>query len=221
MRLSSETRKTIIAIAVIIAGTAFVYFAPINQSWLGLKPGPSPTATPDYSGWRTYTNQKYGISLKYPSGFQLVPGKTGPLAEWQLYGVTNGIEIVSIEIPRSTQIRTNFLGASLRIGFSDDPVATKECLNPPADFGYENIYTKRMIGGETFKAFIRSEAGAGNFYEYMSYRALRNNGCEVFEYAIHKTSIDNYPVEAGRKEFDRIGVINKLESILDTVQFLK
>ena len=219
MRFFRKHLRIIISVGVVVVGIVFLYFLPVGQSLFGIKS--SPTPTPDYSGWRSYTNQKYGISLKYPSGFQLVPGKTGPLAEWQLYGVIDGIEIVSIEIPRSSQIRTNFLGASLRVGLSTDTTAIKECLSPPKSLDYKNTYTKRVIGGVTFQEFVRSEAGAGNFYEYVSYRAVRDGGCEVFEYSIHKTNIDNYPVEAGRKEFDRIAIVNALESILDTVQFLK
>ena len=221
MRLFSKFSRVVITVVVIAVGVTFLYYVSITQSLFSFKPEPSPTATPNYSTWRSYTNQKYGVSLKYPAPFQLVPGRSGPLAEWQLYGLTNGIEIVSIQIPRSTQILTNFLGASLRIGLSTDVIAVKECLNPPASFGYSDTYTQRLIGGVVFRKFTRSDTGAGNFYEYTSYRAVRNGGCEVFEYSLHKTNIQNYPVEAGRKEFDKTAIINSLESMLDTVQFKK
>lgn len=227
MRLFSKYRPDISTIIVIALGIAFVYYAPINQQLFSFKAKPSPTATPDYSGWRTYANQKFGLTLKYPATFQLVAGKSGPLAEWQLYGLTNGVEIVSVEIPRSILIRTNFGGASLRVGVSIEATAVKECLNPPASFGYKDAYTQRVIGGVVFQEFTRSDTGAGNYYEFTSYRAVRNglsgqtSGCEVFEYVIHHTNIQNYPAEAGRKEFDRATIITSLESILDTVRFVK
>ena len=222
MRLFSKPSQGIITIAIIAVGIVFLYYVPITQSLFSLKPTPVPTATPNYSGWRSYTNQKFGISLKYPSTFQLVPGRSGPLAEWQQYGFTNGVEIASINIPTSFQIRTNFLGASLRIGLSNEDTAIKECLSPPSAFGYQNAYSERTIGGKTFHIFTHSDAGAGNFYEYISYRALNDDdGCEVFEHSIHKTNIQNYPEEAGRTEFDHTAVINVLDSILDTVTFIK
>lgn len=221
MGLFSNHPRAIITIAVVAGCIVFLYYVPIGQSLFSLKLKPAPTATPDYSGWRSYTNQKYGVSLKYPATFQLVPGKSGPLAEWQLYGLINGIEIVSIEIPSSFQIRTNFMGASLRIGLSTNATAVKECLNPPSSFGYRDTYSSRAIGGVVFRKFTRADAGAGNFYEYTSYRIVRNGGCEVFEYSLHKTNIQNYPAEAGRKEFDRTAVVNTLESVLDTVRFTK
>ena len=208
-------------VLVIMAAAAFLYYVPITQSLFSLKIKPAPTAIPDYSGWRSYTNQKFSIYLKYPDTFQLKPGQTGPLAEWQLYGLTDGNEIVSIEIPRSYQSRTNFGGASLRIGVSTEATAVKACLNPPSSFGYKDAYVQRMIGGAVFREFTRSESGAGNHYSFSSYRAVRNGGCEVFEYVIHHSNLQNYPLESKVREYDKIVVTKALESILDTVGFTK
>jgi hypothetical protein len=219
MRMPYHHMRAIVIGVAVTAGILFIYHVPIEKTLFSLRPVLAPTATPDRTGWRSYVNQKFGISLKYPPTFQLTPGRSGPLAEWQQYGLTNGIEVASIGIPRSSQIRTNFLGASLRIGVSTEPTAVKECLSPPASFGYHDAYAERTIGGKTFREFTRSDAGAGNFYEYISYRSIRDTGCEVFEYSIHKTNIQNYPAEAGRKEFDRTAVLKSLDSILDTVHF--
>jgi len=218
MRPLSKHSRIIITVAIIAIGVAFLYYVPITRPLFNLRFISTPTATPDYSSWRSYTNQKYGISLKYPSIYQLVPGKSGLLAEWELYGLTNGVEIVSIDIPGSTQIRTNFGDATLRIGISNESTAIKQCLNPP---DYSNTYQERIIGGLAFRKFIRSGVGAGNYYDFVSYRAIQNGGCEVFEHVIHYSNIQNYPPEANRKEFDKNIVINSLESILDTVQFIK
>jgi hypothetical protein len=109
----------------------------------------------------------------------------------------------------------------LRVGLSIDATAIKECLDPPSTFGYKNSYAQRLIGGVVFRKFTRSEGAAGNFYDFTSYRAIRDGGCEVFEYSIHKTDIENYPAEAGRKEFNLPALTTALESILDTVQFVK
>jgi hypothetical protein len=221
MRSFSVSYRFLITLVVALAGVALLYYLPISRSLTNSEASPSPTATPDYSGWKSYLNQKFGISLKYPPSFKLVPGRSGPLAEWQLYGLTSGTEIVSIEIPSSFQIRTNLIGAVLRVGLSSDPTAIKECLNPPEEFGYKNAYIQRKIGGVVFRKFTRSEGAAGNFYDFTSYRAIRDGGCEVFEYSIHKTNLENYPIEARRKEFNLVAVTNALESILDTVQFVK
>lgn len=221
MKFFSKHYRVIIVIALIAGGVLFLYFVPIGQSLFSLKIEVSPTATPDYSTWRNYTNKKFGLALKYPAEFLLKPGQTGPLAEWALYGLTSGNEIASIEISRSFQTRTNFVGASLRIGISTEATAVKECLNQPSSSGYSDAFTKRIIAGVPFSKFTRSNSAVGNNYQYTSYRAVRNGGCEVFEYVINHRDIQNYPPESGIKEFDQTMVVNSLESILDTVQFIK
>ncbi len=210
-----------ITIAAVAAGLLFLYYAPVTETLFNLKSTPIPTAPPDYSSWRNYTNQKFGVSLKYPPAFQVKPGQTGPLAEWDLYGLTNGNEIASVNIPRSFEPRTNFGDASLRIGVSTEPTAVAECLNPPSTFGYHDTYSSRSIGGVVFREFTRTDAAAGNYYEFTSYRAVRNGGCEVLEYVIHYSNIQNYPVASGIKEYDKQMVADALESVLDTVQFNK
>ena len=221
MRLSSKIFRTIVLTALIMAGVAFLYYVPITQSLFSFKIKSTPTATPDYSNWRTYTNQKFGVSLKYPAAFQVQPGQTGPLAEWSLYGLTNGSEIASVNIPRSFEPRTNFGDATLRIGVSTEATAVKECLSPPSSFGYKDAFTRRIIGGIVFQEFTRSDAAAGNYYEFTSYRAVRNGGCEVLEYVIHSSNIQNYPPESKIKEYNKQIVIDVLESMLDTVRFIK
>lgn len=221
MRPFSKLLRIVIAAGFVVAGTAFLYFVPIRQSFFSLKLESSPTPTPDYSSWRSYSNKKFGLSLKYPSEFLLKPGQTGPLAEWSLYGLTSGNEIASIEISRSFQTRTNFVSASLRIGLSTEATAVKECLNQPSSSGYNDTFTQRIIGGVSFRKFTRSNSAVGNNYQYTSYRAVRNNGCEVFEYVINHRDIQNYPPGSGIKEFNQTIIVNSLESILDTVQFSK
>lgn len=76
-----------------------------------------------------------------------------------------------------------------------------------------------MIGGVEFQMFTGADAGAGNFYEFTSYRAVQDGVCKVFEYTIQRSSVENYPEERGIKEFDRSAIVNVLEGILDTVQF--
>jgi len=221
MGLFSKYHRVVLVIAFIVVGAIFLYFMPATQSLFSLKTEASPTATPDYSNWRSYTNKKFGISLKYPAEFTLKAGQTGPLAEWALYGLANGNEIAIIEISRSFQPRTNFVGASLRLGISTEATAVKECLNQPSTFGYNSTFAKRAIGGVEFKKFTRSTVAVGNNFEYTSYRAVRSGRCEVFEYVIKHREIENYPIESGVKEFNKTMIINSLESILDTVQFAK
>ena len=213
--------RTIATVILIIGGLALLRYLPVGSSIFSMSATPTPTATPDYSTWRTYNNPKYGVSLKYPLTFQARPGQIGPLAEWSLYGLTNGNEIGSIQIPRSFESRTNFDDASLRMGVSTEPIAVTDCVSPPASFGYKDTYASRTIGGVDFRKFTRSDAGAGNYYEFTSYRAVRNGGCEVLEYVVHYSNIQNYPAESGIKEYDKQKVVDSLESILDTVKFSK
>lgn len=221
MEMPSWISRHRIIITVIAVGVLFVYFVPIEHSLFNLKQNFFPTPAPNYSGWLSYSNSKFGISLKYPSDFYLKPGQAGPLAEWELYGLTNGSEIASIQIPKSFEPKTNFGDASLRLGISTVATAVEQCLNPPSSFGYHDAYSNRTIGGIVFHQFARSDAGAGNYYETTSYRAVRNNGCEVFEYVIHYSNIQNYPPESGISQYDKAKIVSTLESILDTVRLTK
>jgi len=218
MQIKSH-QKEVIAIWVILLLVLIAFGGSIKSSLFSRTEELTPT--PDYSTWRNYTNEKSGVSLKYPATFALKPGQIGPKAEWTLRGLSNGIEIFSVEILRSFQSRTNFGGASLRMGSSNNQIEVNECLRPQRSFDYVNAYSQRSIGGVVFKKFMRSEVGAGNYYDFTSYRALRNGECNVFEYVINHGDIQNYPAESKIKEYNPSALVGTIESILDTVQFLK
>jgi len=78
------------AAAVLVGGVALVIFAIFGVSRLSMSPSmqkidsvptssPAPTVTPtpiDTSNWRTYTDWKYGISIKLPPQyFSMIPGR--------------------------------------------------------------------------------------------------------------------------------------------------
>lgn len=72
------------------------------------------------------------------------------------------------------------------------------------------------IGGIDFKKFESGGAGAGNFYETTSYRAVRAGQCIAIEYTIHTTNIGAYSPEQNIKEFT-IEDKAKLKEVLDTI----
>lgn len=213
----SRYQKLILALVLIVGGFFLIQSVPVGD----LFSSPSPSATPNVVGWRSYSNATYGISLKYPIEFTLKAGQSDPRSQWQLSGLENGTEIFSLQILRSFQPRSNFVEATLRVLFSRDPGDVKDCLKLPSSRGYQNANSKRTIGGVVFNKWTRSEAEVGNFYEFTNYRALRNGGCQVIEYVIHDTSLSNYSEEARVKQYDKPLVQSVLESILYTIQFVK
>ena len=108
---------------------------------------------------------------------------------------------------------TNFSEAKLTVNTSTNPTEIKNCT---ADLGG----TEATISGYSFKKYISTDAGAGNFYETTSYKGLLDGDCYRLEYTIHSTNIGNYPPELGIKEFDKAKVQDELERIVQSFKFL-
>jgi hypothetical protein len=208
--------RTIVISLLVAAGILFLYYIPLKEPFFSLQ---LPRATENTADWRTYTNQLFSLSLKYPPIASTQSGSTGPLPEF--YNLGPNTKIFSVNIPRSFQSRTNFDGASLVAETNSDKNVVDQCLNPPADQGFTDAFDQRMIGGTVFHTFTHQEGAAGNFYELTSYRAVRNGSCFVFTSLIHYDDIGNYPPESGIKEYNKASVTNLLETILDTVHFTR
>jgi hypothetical protein len=121
-------------------------------------------------------------------------------------------------LPRETQPKTNFSGATFTVGTSADSDAVTGCTTNALD-GTGTNKGAAVINGVNFTKFETSDAGAGNFYDTTSYRTVRNNQCYAIEYTIHSTNIGNYSPDQGIKAFDKLSVQKVLEQMVQSFTF--
>jgi membrane-bound inhibitor of C-type lysozyme len=167
----------------------------------------------------TYTDTSKSFSFSYPNQFVLSGGDFGYSQNWTS-GTTNlGILLVDVNIPRTffTE-KTNFGEAKFIVGTSANPDAVKNCLT----FNNGNLATSSeiTINNIKFTKMNFADAGAGNYYDTTSYRAIYNNQCYAIEYTIHSSNIYNYSPDQGVKEFDKAKVTSVLEGIVQSFKFI-
>ena len=176
-------------------------------------------STGDASGTQTFTDQGKTFSFSYPSIFKISGGGVGYSTDWMQNATTSGLLLVKATLPSSFEPKTNFANATLTVGTSADPTAISECLTYAA--GGNGVKKSSVtINGVAYTKFLTSDAGAGNFYQTTSYRALRNSQCYAVEYTIHSSNIGNYSPDQGITAFDQAKVQNALESIVQSFKFL-
>jgi membrane-bound inhibitor of C-type lysozyme len=159
----------------------------------------------------TFTDAGKTFSFSYPKVTTISGGDIGYTQSWSNNQITLGLELAKLEIPRESQPKTNFSGATLSVGTSSDVDAVKSCVATG---------TSVSINGADFTKSTSSDAGAGNFYETTMYRIFRNSQCYNLEYTIHTTNIGNYSPDQGIVEYDKSSVTQTLESIVQSFKFL-
>lgn len=168
-----------------------------------------------------FTDNSKTFSLSVPYDASVSGGDLGFTENWRLNFSPNpplGLVLVKITVPPVSEPDTNFRGAALTVGTSADPAALESCLTTPSEMQIKS--EKVAIDNQPYAKITVNDAGAGNFYETTSYRTLKNNQCYTIEYTIHSTNIGNYSPDQGIGQFDREGVVNKLEKIIASFKFL-
>lgn len=153
-----------------------------------------------------YEKKKYDLSFSYPS--ENVVSDNG---ENQFF--TKNI-LNRIDLPANIFYGTNLSEVSFIVGVTVNDKIKDACLK--ADVSEEQQPTKN-INGTDFAVFKSSEASAGNRYETISFRTIKNGRCYEAVEMLHWGDINNYP--AGTvKEFDQVLIQSKLDNILETLQ---
>lgn len=176
--------------------------------------------TPDetiISGDVVFTDQGQTFSFSHPKDLSVTSGGIGYTQEWRTNTQTLGLLFTKITIPKSAQPQTNFSEATFTIGTSSDTTAVKNCLVPTNG---ERAKGTATINGTVFNKITLTEAGAGNYYDTTSYRAILNKQCYAIEYTIHSTNFASYPAESGIKEFDTQKIVTALETMVQSFKFL-
>jgi len=166
----------------------------------------------------TFTNTGKTFSFSYPAEFNLSGGDLGYTQSWRAEATSSGLLLTVVSIPKSFQPQTNFGETKFTVGTSADPEAVKNCLSlDQPGFGTS---TPVAINGWPFTKITFSDAGAGNFYDTTSYRAVYNNQCYAVEYTIHSLNIGNYSPDQHISEFDRAKITALLQSMAESFTFL-
>jgi hypothetical protein len=129
------------------------------------------------------------------------------------------VKAFTLVVPKAFQPNTNFSEARLTVGYSASQTGQTGCLTPDPSGGPATATTSVSVNGTPFQVFSSEDAGAGNLYHTVSYRALRGGRCYAIEYTIHSTQLANYP--AGTvTAFDEAKVEALMSRIVNTFSFI-
>jgi len=160
----------------------------------------------------TYTNSQLGFSLQYPST------ATSSAFDFTGYLPLTQTPVTSFVLPADMSAGTNLGQAGVYIGATTSPSIVTTCATAQQNSG-EIATTSATIGGTVFSVFTSNDAGAGNFYETKSYRAVVNGSCLEINETLHSGNIGNY-TPGTVTEFDHAKFSGILDAIVQTYQSL-
>lgn len=169
---------------------------------------------------KNFASEAYGISIQYPGFAAADAGAGTPSLGWQSGSEIAGTVIVEITIPKTFEPDTNFGDARLVVGRSADAKAVANCLKPMAS-AIKTPVSHKTVNGIDYTIVEGSDAGAGNYYDIVSWRAVKDKACYSIDQIIHSTNLANYPPEIGIKAFDQQRVRNVFDQMTATLTISK
>lgn len=237
----TSTYIGIIGILLVLASVVYTYkYAPIKPMDNGLggsggqdglidngtNGGAISSSTEQILGeTKLYTDSSELFTFLYPAnlqGLQVLKGAATNTNDWRVSPRDGelGKVRVNLIIPDSFDPNTNFRDAKMTIAFGANQKATDNCLSNSANGSGENVQTSTVsINGIPFKKTVFSDAGAGNYYETTSFKAVRAGQCISIEYTIHSTNRQSYPEEMNIGEFNKAKIVRVLDAIVQTIKF--
>jgi hypothetical protein len=158
-----------------------------------------------------YSNSAHGFSLLRPKSTSV---KTSGFDQYLPLTKT---PVVGITLPTGLFHGTNLGEAGVYLGASSAPAVVAN-WNVPVAGSLETAAGSTTIKGVTFDIFTSTDEGAGNMYEFKTYRALHNGTCFEITEVLHSMSIGNY-TPGSVVEFDKIKFQGYLETIVDSLHF--
>ena len=179
------------------------------------------TSNPDTSTWKTNTETQAGFSIAHPANFTAVTNtSTAPTTDWRLNSSDPGIKVLTLAVPSSFEPKTNFVDATLTVGYSQNTQAIANCLTQSPGSGPLTATTTVTINGINFTVFHSSDVGAGNIYKTTSYRALHAGACYAVEYSVHSAQLGNFPPSEGLTQYSDTPIDQALDQVVGTFKFL-
>jgi hypothetical protein len=154
-------------------------------------------STPEHPGWLSYSNEACNFQLSYPPD--------GVLTE------TDGQHArIDLTIAPGTNLREKYAQIDV------EPAATP-CLSPLAQ-GYDiaALNTSTVtVNGVSYLRQQGSDAGAGNFYDWVAYSTSADCGCVSLSFVLHSLNAMNFPTPPPL--FDPAAESAVLDDILSTL----
>ncbi len=178
----------------------------------------SGTVTSAGTTGQKFTDDAKTFSFIYPAYAVLSGGDGTYVQNWMTNTTSSGMLLAKVTVSRDQQPKTNFAGATFTVGTSSDSQAVANCLK---GLNGSLVATSTVSINQVPYTVVRTDdAGAGNFYQTTSYRAVRNNQCYAIEYTIHSTNIANYSPDQGIKKFDQVQADTMLQAIAVSFSWL-
>ncbi|MDR3546800.1 MAG: hypothetical protein P4M11_00755 [Candidatus Pacebacteria bacterium] len=180
----------------------------------------SSTYYTDISSWQTSTESQAGFSIAYPIDFAIDENMTlAPSTDWRVgANGDTGVKVFALTVPRSFEPQTNFVDATLTVGYSKNATSVAHCMTN--DASSVTATSSAILDGQTFTVFNSGDAGAGNLYKTTSYRTLHGGTCYAVEYTVHSAQLGNYPASYNLKQYSDQTIDQLLDRIVGTFKFL-
>ena len=194
--------------------------APYGATTTGTAAAGDPYA--NTSTWQINTRSDAGFRIAYPVDFAIQNNTNlAPSTDWRVNGGgESGVKAFRLVVPKTYEPNTNLADSTLTVGYSATQAAQTACLTPDPSGGPATATTTVNVNGTAFSVFSSSDAGAGNLYHTVSYRALHDGKCYAIEYTIHSTQLANYPASYGLTQFDEAKVEALMDRIVNTFSFI-
>lgn len=159
-----------------------------------------------------YADPVSGFELSYSEYFAV--GQPPPVFE--TLGET---AVLGLQFTGTTYFdHTNLNEAAIAITTRSAGPAETGCGLPFPPGGVVSSDQITNAKGIDFDRIEYADAGAGNRYTVIAHNVKHGSSCYTISFYLHSGAIGNYP--PGISEFDRAGVLNHMQDVLDSFRFL-
>lgn len=155
-----------------------------------------------------YQHDDPAFRISYPSIYSVIESYLSG-------GVGTLPAVVAVSSPEEERTGTNLIESSVVVGISNDPGVTSKCAEALEG---ETKLGSIPISGAPFDIFTSDGAAAGNLYQTIRYRTVKDGRCYEITLLMHSGNIGNYPAGEVR-EFEKATILERLKTILYSFQF--
>lgn len=210
------TKKILITIIIILAiiGIYFMVSTFLTAQKVSLNTGGNIDPA---SSTLTYNNSRYGFSLDYSRHLTATATFDNSYLASSVWSLTapqdrpTGEPLIAFRVSGSNDVTSG----QLRIGVSEDPEQTVDCLKlPPNAIGKAETVN---INGNNFTMFNLSDTAMNHYLQAKSYRLINGNRCYALEAIVMGTNPDVYDPKA-IAPFTADEAFNQMDEVIKTFQ---
>jgi hypothetical protein len=143
-----------------------------------------PPETLPIEGWPVYCNERFGFYFQYPPEATLTE---------------TGFNSAHIDLPvePDTNLGEKYMDLIVQ-------ESSSACSSPLAEGYPPEMVTRQnlVIQGINYLKQSGSDAGAGNYYDWIAYSTGRSDLCVYFDFVLHSTNRFNYPTPPPEFDFN-------------------